>query len=380
MKVMSLALSSVIFILSLFSNAYAVDVKLDNMNLKISGTAQILFTKSEIDCIDKQFDFHRMRFMVKGDINKNVKFFSEIEMSSNISPEQIEPPDAAWMATPNNRLNIPYKASLTEKIAAGGRYAQKDVGTDSRLVQGYIDLKYHKKVTLRVGQMPRASSFELNTPVSQLETIQYSTNVGQFGKFVRGFQIKTAPFKFLRVGIGIDDNNGGITGSLDSSDSKLSPGIKIALLPWKKHIQIKLCGRRLSETTSGPDANCAIGGVNFKYSGFHFMGEIYSVHLNPLATTDKKGLNLKKGDITSWFLHASYMIPVINLQLVARYNYFEKRIKFKKTEQFALHYDMEVLTCGFNWNFAKNTRLQVMYDSVNGSYNDSLDVLLQASF
>jgi len=104
-------------------------------------------------------------------------------MTSNISPVQDKSPKASWTANPKfSLLNVPTDDSLSEKIAAGGRYAQKDIGADSRLVQGYIDLKYFKKITLRVGQIPRASSFELNIPVDKLETIQYSTNVGQFGK------------------------------------------------------------------------------------------------------------------------------------------------------------------------------------------------------
>jgi len=366
---------SVLFFFVL-SNAYAIDV--NKLNYKISGTAQILFSKSEIDSIDKEFDFHRLRLRLNADINKNVKFFSEFEMTSNISPEQDNSPNAPWTANPKlSLLNVPTDDSLSGKIAAGGRYAQKDIGADSRLVQGYIDLKYFKKITLRVGQMPRASSFELNTPVDKLETIQYSTNVGQFGKYVRGFQIKMAPFKFLRVGIGVDDNSGGITGSLDSNDSKITAGLKMLILPWKDHLKIKLCFRRVSETAIYPDANVAIGGFIFDLKGFRLMYEIFGCHLNPVNTDTGKNL---KGDITSWYLHSSYMIPYINLQLVTRYNYFEKRIKFKKNEEFKLHYYLEVLTFGVNWNFSDNTRLQIMYDSVNGRNNDTLDVLLQASF
>jgi len=375
MKEIKRAVYMVLAIIMSVSTVCAIStekINIDNpIKIDISGTAQVLFTKSELDSIDKQFDFHRARLGIGGKLNDNVSFFTEFEMTGNISPQ------TAWTAKPDNRINLPPTPSSS--VAAGARYAQKDMGTDGRLTEGYIELKYFKKLKLIVGQMARGSCFELNTPVNQLETIHYSTNVGQFGKYTRGFRIIGSPFSFLKIAVGIDDNAGGITGAIDSSDSKLSAGVKFLIIPWKNHWQIKLCTRRVSETPTSPDGNCLIGGTIFKYAGFHFMGEIFNLHANPINTGINKEI---KGDLTSWFLHASYIIPGINLQLVTRYNYFEKRLKGRLTNDLkhASNYNMEILTTGVNWLFSDHARLQIMFDRVDGQDNNSIDAQLEVSF
>jgi len=359
------------------NNVEAVQLKQLNMKksiaFKISGTLQSIITKSEMASLDEDIDIHRFRLNVSGKLDENVSFYSEFEVGSNMSSESL------WVASKASRMKIRDTSVLDESIAAGARYAQKDFGADSRLVQAYVDLKYFKKIKLRIGQVPRGSSFELNTPVNKLETINYSTSVGQFGKFVRGFQLGIAPFSFLRIGLGVDDSVGGITGGTNKPKAKWSTGGKIVLIPWKKHLKLKLCGRHVAKTQEMPDANAGIVGADFRYKGFHFQGEAYFLHVNPVNNSTKKGL---KGDICSWYVHASYIIPNTTIQIVSRYNFFEKRMRVRKTDilKATANYYMEIITAGINWSFSKSTRLQVMYDVVDGDDNDSLDVQLELSF
>jgi len=376
----------------LVSSVHAVELNQLNMNnplkINLSGTLQTIVTKSEIDQLDEDIDIHRFRMNLGGKLNENVSFFTEFELGANLSNDTI------WAARPDARMKIldskavstsvngdVYKQMIPNetRIAAGARYAQKDLGSDSRLVQAYVDLKYFKKFTLRVGQMARGSSYELNTPVNKLETINYSTSVGQFGKYVRGLQLKMTPFTFMKVGIGIDDSVGGITGGTNEPESKLSAGGKIVFIPWKKHFTVKVCGRHVPATEYMPDANAGIFGADFKYMGFHFQGEIYHLHVNPVNNGAKKGL---KGNLCSWYVHASYMIPKINVQLVSRYNYFEKRMRDRKTDILKppANYYMEIITAGLNWNFSPYSRFQIMYDMVDGDDNDSLDMQLELFF
>ena len=380
-------------VIALFiSNANAVQLKHLNdlypSKFNISGTLQTILTKSEIEQLDENIDINRFRLNINGKLNENVSFFTEFEIGGNRSS------DTLWAAKPDTRMKILDNNAVTSNnngdiyeqyipnetsIAGGARYAQKDMGADSRLVQAYVDLKYIKKITLRIGQMARGSGYELNTPVNKLETINYSTNTGQFGKFVRGFQLKMAPFKFMKVGIGIDDSVGGITGGTNEPKAKLSPGAKIVFIPWKKHFSIKLCARHVSETKNMPDGNAGVAGTVFKYKGFNFQGEMYYLHVNPVNTGTKKGL---KGNICSWYLHASYIIPKTKIQLVSRYNFFEKRMRSIKTDilKAPANYYMEIITAGINWSFSPYSRLQVMYDVVDGDNNDSLDFQLELSF
>jgi len=369
----------VLGILLLVSNVHAIKLKHfglnESLDFNLSGTLQTIATVSEIEALDEDIDLHRFRLNLKGKLNDNISFFSEFELGANVSPE------TSWSASPKSRMKIlDMSPDLKDKeYAAGARYAQKDFGADSQFVQGYVDLKYFKKITLRIGQMARGSSYELNSPVKKLETINYSTNVGQFGKFVRGFQLKMAPFKFLKVGIGVDDSVGGITGGTNKPKAKLSVGGKVVIIPWPKHLSFKLCGRYISETENMPDANAGIVGADFKYQGFHFQGEMYHLHVNPVNNGEKKGV---KGNICSWYVHASYIIPKTKFQIVSRYNYFDKRMRKRKTNVLiaSANYYMEIITAGINWNFSPYTRFQVMYDIVDGDDNDSVDIQLELSF
>jgi len=358
----------------LISYTHAVQLKQINVNrFDISGTLQTIVTKSEIDILDEDVDIHRFRLNLNGELNENVSFYSEFEIGGNMSP------DSLWQATPASRMRILDETQGDSEMPAGARYAQKDFGSDSQIVQAYVDLKYFKKIKLRIGQMPRGSSYELNTPVNKLETINYSTTVGQFGKFVRGVQLKIAPLKFLRIGIGIDDSVGGITGGINKPKAKFSTGGKVVIIPWPKHLSLMLCARHVSETNDMPDANAGIIGADFKFKGFHFQGQAYHLHVNPVNTGKQKGL---KGNICSWYLHTSYIIPKTKLQIVSRYNYFEKRIRDRKTDNLKApaNYHMEIITAGVNWIFSPYSRLQVMYDIVDGDDNDSLDIQLELSF
>jgi hypothetical protein len=380
MKMMQKKITIYILLLTiLFLIPFAQAVQLNQLSVNksikfdISGTLQTIFTKSEIDILDEDIDIHRFRLNVSGILDENISFYSEFEMGSNMSPEEL------WKARPAFRMKILDPNSVDPGIAAGARYAQNDFGEDSRLVQAYVDLKYFKKITLRIGQMARGSGYELNTPVNELETINYSTSVGQFGKFVRGFQLKLAPFKFLKIGIGVDDSVGGITGGINTPKAKLSTGLKVVLIPWQKHLSLKICGRHVSQTNDMPDANAGIVGVDFKYQGFHFQGEMYHLHVNPVDMDKGKGI---KGNVCSWYVHASYIIPTTNIQLVTRYNFFEKRMRDRITDILkpTANYYMEIITAGVNYRFSPNTRLQVMYDAVDGHENDSLDIQLELSF
>jgi len=370
----------ILFICLIVSPGYTVELNqltIENpLKLNLSGTLQAIVTKSQIEALDEEVDIHRFRLNVGGKLNPNVSFFSEFEFGGNLSPENTWPSGTGG----NPRMKILDENAVGTSTAAGARYAQKDMGTDSRLVQAYMKFNYFKKLKILVGQMARGSNYELNIPVNKLETINYSTNVGQFGKYTRGIKFVLIPFSFMKIGIGIDDSVGGISGGTDLPKSKFSPGGKIVLIPWKKHLSFKLCARQIYLTQNMPDANAFVAGTNFKYKGFHFMGEVYHLHVNPVANSDKK--KETKGDICSWFVHASYKIPKVNLQIVSRYNYFEKRMKDRRTDilKAKANYYMEIITAGINYNFSPHSRLQLMYDVVDGPKNDSFDAQFEVSF
>jgi len=369
----------VLFMCLTGSSVYSVELNQLNiknpLKLNVSGTLQAIVTKSQIEALDEDVDIHRFRLSLNGKLNPNVSFLTDFELGGNWSPEN------QWESGKggNPRMKILDDTAVGTRTAAGGRYAQKDMGADSRLVQAYMKFNYFKKVKIFVGQMARGSNYELNTPVNKLETINFSTNVGQFGKYTRGIKFVLMPWKFMLIGIGIDDSVGGITGGTNEPKSKFSTGAKIVIKPWKKHLSFKICGRHVSETKYMPDANAVVSGAKFNYKGFRFIGEVYHLHVNPANTDQKKNV---KGNICSWYIHASYMIPKINLQLVSRYNYFEKRMRNRQTDLLLskANYHMEIITAGFNFIFSPHSRLQVMYDMVDGPDNDSVDAQVEIFF
>ncbi|ETR72922.1 MAG: hypothetical protein OMM_01339 [Candidatus Magnetoglobus multicellularis str. Araruama] len=372
-------LITIVFVCLMTSPGYSLELNqltVENpLIFDISGTLQALITKSQIDDLDDDVDIHRFRLNVSGKLNPNVSIVTEFELGGNMSPE------TKWQSgtggTP--RMKILDETADETSIAAGGRYAQKDMGSDSRLVQAYMQFSYFKKLKIQIGQMARGSNYELNTPLNKLETINYSTNVGHFGKMTRGIKFILSPFSFMKIGIGIDDSVGGITGGTDEPKAKFSTGAKIVLIPWKKHLSFKLCGRHVPVTNEMPDANGFVTGAKFKYKGLNLIGEFYHLHVNPANSGDKKKV---KGNICSWYMHASYIIPKTKLQLVSRYNYFDKRMRDRNSDQLKAkaNYYMEIITAGINYNFSPHSRLQVMYDVVDGPENDSIDAQVEVSF
>ncbi len=355
----------------LFAGGRVSEAKqMKDMDVDVSGVLQAGYSWSEIANTNDQFDISRMRLRLKGSVNADVSYFTELELAGNTSSSYA--PAAIPSGTPASNLNL--------SNAAGSRLAQKDMGADSRLVMAYVDLNYWGKTTIlktiRIGQMPRGSNYELAIPVDQLETINYSTNVGQFGKYVRGVQFKLKPYRWMSLGIGIDNGNGGITGTDGALDDSTSWGVKATFFP-KDYMQIKAFFRNVNKSEWMPDAQCYGGGMIYKYAGFNFMSEYYGCNPDPLNDGTKSTV---EADITSWFMHVSYIIPDTKLQLVARYNEFEKEVSSRTTGAQVSDYDLQITTLGFNWMFDKNTRLQVMREMIDGEDNDSTDVQLQIKF
>lgn len=329
-----------------FSTA-AQAVPVSEMDLDISGLAQFNYSWSEQNGRDDQLDTQRLRLMFSAMPAEEISVYAALEGTDNMSGSA---------------------------GAAGGRNAVNDGAADSRVVDLYADLSYLDWMTLRVGQFALPNSYELNTPEFDLETINYTQGVGAFGVRDRGFMAMGEPVPQFAWAAWITNGQGtnsqAITGASNDTDDKSAFGVQFDYSPVES-LGLKLWGLMEEDSLTTDDIDAFGIGADWVYMGFHLFGE-YNI---ASVSNDTAGVTTTDDDHTNAYIHASYLIPQTDLQIVARYDWYEMEDNLANTEQ-----DREITTMGFNWNFEKNARLQTMYEFVDGDDNNNLDMQLSISF
>ena len=325
------------------------------MDLDISGLAQFNYNWSEIDTADDELDTARLRLKFAAQPAENVSIYAELEGTNNIS-------GGAWGS------NVP-----TDPNAVVG-----DGAADSRIVEMYTDLTYIEWMTARIGQFALPNSYELNVDEYDLETIRYSQGVGIFGTRDRGIMLFGQPIPEFGWAITVMNGGGAITGANNDVDDLSAYGLQLDWNPLT-NLNFKLWGQFQDDDAQNvsPDADAFGLGFNYTYQGFHLMGEYNDADVEATA-----GAVTTERDITQWFLHASYIIPETTLQIVLRY---DKHDMDRTVGAAAAVNDIDkhITTAGFNWDFEKNARLQLMHQFVGGTgmgSQDSTDLMLAVRF
>jgi len=280
-----------------------------------------------------------------------------------------------------NRLRLKLGAQPADKVAFnasielapsgfGGNGTGLFPANDSKIVDAFVTLKYLDWATIKVGQMPSPVSYELGADEYSLETINYSQLVGNMVNRDRGAAIIIPVTDAVGVAGWILNGVGSIDGAQSAKDDSPALGAMINVKPVKD-LSFKLWGNMNKISNDGAALNAlpglagtftagrksevkatAIGlGGDYKIAGFHFMGEYAAATLKAKDTVGAIG-QMKQRE---YYLHASYEIPQSNVQLVARYDKWDpdKTVKGDETK---------ITTVGFNWNFEKDVRLQVMQE------------------
>lgn len=321
-------------------SAVSMAKPVSEMDLDISGLAQFNYSWSQQNGSDDQLDTARLRLNFAAQPAENVSIYAEIEGTNNTSPG-----------------------------AFGSNAGANDGTADSRIVDMYADLTYLDWMSVRVGQFAIPISYELNTDEYDLETIKYSMGVGIFSSRDRGIMVFGQPIPEFGWSLWGTNGNGGITGATDDTDDQANYGIKLDWNPLT-NLSFKLSGMFQEETdqasaTAVPEADVFGLGFNYTYQGFHLMGEYNDANLDQ---------NNVETDVTEWFMHASYIIPETDLQLVLRYDKYDVDTANVNVT------DTHITTAGFNWDFEKNARVQLMHEFVDGSDTDNTDLMLGIRF
>jgi len=297
-----------------------------DMDLDISGLAQLSYSWSQVTGSNDGFDTARLRINLAAKPAEHVSAYASIEGTDNVSPT-----------------------------------------ADSRIVDMYVDLTYLPWVSARIGQFATPNSYELNTNEYNLDTIRYSQGVGVYSMRDRGVALSGQPIKELGWVIFGLNGVGTVTGANDNNnDSALYGG----QLNWQalSNLSFKLWGLSTNDTglVAGADQKeDAIGfGGDFKYEGFHVYGE--------LNDGNKKVAGVKN-DMTEYVVTGTYTIPETGVMLVGRYDLGKSKTAGVKNA------DVKVATVGVNWDFEKNARVQLMREIWAGD-NDNTDLLLSVKF
>lgn len=332
------------------------------MDIDISGIGQMTYSWSQQNTVNDELDLTRLRLNVNAQPAENVSFISQFELTNNISNGTAAGPNLQNAgAAGNNIPTDPNNAALA------------DGTSDSRIIDMYIDLTYLEWMTARIGQFANPVSYELNTKEYELETINYSMGVGIFGVRDRGIMVFGQPIPEFGWNLWGLNGNGAITGANNDTDDQATYGLQFDWNPLE-NLNFKLSGQFQEETAATADMDAFGIGFNYSYAGFHLFGEY-----NDADVEMGTGATAYEADITEWFINASYVIPETTLQLVLRY---DKMDLDSRTGAAAAVNDVDtnITTAGFNWDFEKNARLQVMREFVDGSDNDNFDVMLGIRF
>jgi len=278
-----------------------------------------------------------------------------------------------------NRLRIKLAAQPADKVKFNGAlevgkggFGANGTGLfptpDSRIVDAFVTLSYLDWATIKIGQMPSPVSYELGADEYGLETINYSQLVGNMVNRDRGAAIIIPVTDVVGLSAWILNGEGAIDGATAAIDDSPAYGAMINVKPVKD-LSFKAWGNFNSFKNDGAALNALPGlggtftagrksqlkadaygiGGDYKIAGFHFMGEYAADTLKAKDTVGSIG-SLKQRE---YVIHVSYEIPQTNLQLVARYDKWDPNKTVKGDES-------KITTLGFNWNFEKDARLQVM--------------------
>lgn len=333
--------------------------KMSESDLSITGVAQFGYAWSQRNGADDGMNLNRLRIKLGAPINDNIDFKAELEAADSM---------AAGSAFGDN---TPANANIM------------DMGSDSRVVDMYVVLKYLDWASICVGQLATPVSYELQTDVADLETINYSQFVGIANRD-RGVGINI-PFKNVnaRLAAWVLNGTGGINGAVDDIDDRSTYGAMFEMTPVEP-LSFKVFANmsRMSDNT-GLFAGSTAGnltelngdaygaGINYKSGPVHLSGEYVQVKLK--ETDEVLSTRLGSAKTREWYVHGSYMIPDTDVQLVARYDKYDPATATAND-------DSKITTVGLNWNFDKDARLQIMREFNKGADNDDLDVQLTIKF
>jgi predicted porin len=247
----------------------------------------------------------------------------------------------------------------------------------------YLVFKHLDWATIVAGQLATPVSYELQTDVADLETINYSQFVGIANRD-RGVGINI-PFKNVnaRLAAWVLNGTGGINGAIDDIDDRSNFGAMFEMTPVEP-LSFKVFANlgNLSDNTgllpgsvgtnlTEMDVDAYGAGVNYKSGPVHLFGEYVQAKIK--ITDEVTSARLSSSKTREWYVHGSYAIPDTDLQLVARYDKYDPNTAVTND-------DMKVTTAGLNWNFDKNARVQIMREFNKGADNDDLDIQLTVKF
>jgi len=306
--------------------------KVEDLNVDISGTAQIGYTiqknPAAAVAMPDGFDVNRLRLKLAAQPADKIKFNGQVELSNN--------------------ANFGYDNFNTSLGAVGG--------VDSRIVDAAVTIDYLKWVSFKVGQLAVPYSYELNEDEYGLETINYTQLVGPLaGRDIGAAAI--IPFTDTVKGIAWVRNGAGTVGGElvggENNDSK-NYGAMLSVDPIKD-LNLKAfgdMGKSSLPAAATVDKNTLMGiGADYKIYGWHFRSEI-------LQNSKKSSLAgvTTKVKTRDMYIQASVKIPESAFQLVARYD------KFTPDTKAAVKNDTKTTTLGVNWDFEKDARLQLNHE------------------
>lgn len=338
---------------------------ISEMNVDISGLGQFGYAWSEAGAFDNGFDTNRLRIKINAQPEEHIAFYTALEGTDNIS-------GGAFGS------NVPSNANIA------------DMAADSRLIDMKVTLTYWPWVTILAGQMPTPVSYELNTDEYDLETINYSQFIGIANRD-RGVGFLFPLHPEVKVATWILNGTGSITGGNTDMDDRSNYGALISYTPMETlNVKGFLNLAQMADDTNviAPtggqlvelDADAWGLGADYKWCGFHFMGEYVKTKLKLTNEASGARIAFANGSLSpateEWYLHGSYLIPKTDLQLVARYDKYDPDTTGAATSD-----DTKITTAGLNWNFEKNSRLQIMREFKSGFVkDDDLDVQLSVRF
>lgn len=331
--------SMIVFLLLVIPSIHTrAEIKAD-----VEGLAQFIYSWGEQDGDDDQMDVSRVLVNFTGRPAEKVYVFVSLEQTNHTSPN-----------------------------AAGARNALKDGDSDSRIVDAYADLSYWEKVTLRVGQFPLPNSYELNTAPYDQETIMYSQGVGTFSYRDRGVIVFADPTPEFGWSGWIVNGAGAISGAESSNDDRSDFGVQLDYYPTSSFSMKAwgMWGEDASNISAFDQKYDAFGlGLDYAIRNFHFFAEYNDMDWEQGGT--------KQFDYQEWYLHTSHKLPGTDVQVVLRYDVYDKDSWDSDPNK---EIDQKITTLGLNWDFEKNSRLQIMRDFVEDSDYDKLDVQLSVRF
>jgi len=258
-----------------------------------------------------------------------------------------------------NRLQLSVASQIADKIAMKSslEFGRNHVG-DANVVDAFLDLGYIPGVTLRVGQFALPIGAEIEKSPADLDFINYSvlTTIGaqrNRGIMAYGDIIENVSFD---LGIANGPASGGLTGAGDEigTDAKQYFG-RLSVSPMKD-LSLALFGgmykRSAAAATKLKSNEIGLAG-SYAYAGFGFEAGLLSQKTtNVMKTKDAYGA-------------VTYTIPQTDVQLVSRYEQV-KETAIPTTASLK----SKIFTAGLNWNFEKNTRLQIQREFWGSDVNN----------